>query len=90
MLNILWQLANQPELLQGTRELVRKGQLWSDMVRNPSKPPAPGSEKGYATVRVVQAPPNPIEQAAQHYMHDHGARAFNNAIEGILQDLFAS
>jgi hypothetical protein len=95
VLNILWQLANQPELLQGTRDLIKKGQLWSDMVKNPSKPPAPGSEKGYVTIssRMMLSgramPPNPVQLAALHYMHDHGVRALNHAIEGLLQDLFA-
>lgn len=89
VLNILWQLANQPELLQGTRELMKNGQVWSDMVKNPSKPPAAGSEKSYFTVRVTMMPPNPIEQAALHYMHDHGARGLNSAIEGLLKNLFA-
>lgn len=90
VLNILWQLANQPDLLQGTRDLNKTGQLWSYMVKNPSKPPAPGAEKGSATFRVVQGPPNLLEQAALHYAHDHGFRALNRAIEGLLQDLFAS
>jgi len=90
VLNILWQLANQPEALQFARELTRKGPLLSDTYKNPAKPSAPGSEKAYMAVQVVRMPPNPIEQAAQHYMHNHGARAFNKAIEGLLQDLFAS
>lgn len=85
----LWQLSSQPELLPGTRELMQKGQLWSDMIKNPSKPPAPGSEKSYVTVQMKLAPPNPIREAALHYMHDHGERALNSAIEGLLQDLFA-
>src|SRR5215472_12507634 len=41
-LYILWQLRIQPEILEGTRELIKKGQLWSDMYKNPTKPPAPG------------------------------------------------
>lgn len=86
-LNILWQLANQPQILQGTRDLIRKGQRWSDMVKNPSKPPAPGTVKRYVTARVV--PPNPVEQAAYRYMDEHGARALNRAIEGLLNELFA-
>jgi len=90
VLKILWQLADQPELLQGTRDLIKTGQLWSDMVKNPSKPPAPGAEKGYVTARVVQMPPNPVRDAALRYMHDHGERALNSAIEGLLKDLFAS
>ena len=90
VLNILWQLANQPEALESTRNLIATNHRFSDDFKNPSKPPAPGSEKSYMTVQVVRMPPNPIEQAAQRYMHDHGVRAFNKTIEGLLQDLFAS
>jgi hypothetical protein len=89
VLNILWQLANQPEALEDTRELIKKGGLWSDMFKNPSKPPIPGAEKGSATFRVAQRPPNLVEQAALHYAHDNGFRALNRAIQGLLQDLFA-
>lgn len=87
VLNILWQLANQPEVLDGTRDLVKKGQKLSDIYKNPSKPPAPGTEKARLIARM--APPNPVEQAAYRYMHDHGARALNRAIEGLLKDVFA-
>lgn len=86
-INILWQVANQPELLRGTRELTKKGRLMSDMYKNPTKPPAPGSEKSYVTFRV--APPNPVEQAAVRYMHEHGERGLNSAIEGLLKNLLA-
>lgn len=89
VLNILWSLANQPKLLPGTRDLIKKGQRWSDMVKNPSKPPAPGSEKGYVTISSQRMPPNPVGGAALQYMHDHGVRALNHAIEGLLQDLYA-
>ena len=77
-----------PEVLQDTRELIKKNELWSDMYKNLSKSPVPGSEKGYAAVGIVQMPPNPVEQAALHYMRDHAARALNDAIEGLLKDLF--
>jgi hypothetical protein len=87
VLNILWQLGNQPEVLQGMRELIKKNQRMSDLIKEPSKPPAPGAEKGYVT--LVQRPPNPVEQAAVHYMKDHGVRALNGAIEGLLKDLFS-
>ncbi len=88
VLNILWGLTDQPEVLQGTRDLIKKGQRLSDMYKNPAKPPAPGSEKSYLTARVM--PPNPVEQAAIHYMHDHGIGALNTAIEGLLKNLFTS
>jgi hypothetical protein len=88
-LNILWQLANQPGLLPGTRELIKKGQLWSDMYKSPSKPPAPEPVKGFVTFSSRIAPPNPVQQAALQYMNDHGAHALNSAIKGLLEDLFA-
>jgi hypothetical protein len=34
------------------------------------------------------APPNPVQQAALHYMRDHGVRALNRAIESLLKNLF--
>jgi len=86
-LNILFELASQPEALPGARELVKKGQLLSDTYKNPSKPPAPGSVKG--TVSFRMSPPNPVGQAALHYARDHGGRALNRAIEDLLRDLFA-
>jgi hypothetical protein len=87
-LNILWQLANQPEALQSTRELMKKGQLMSDMYKNPSKPSAPGSARSFVSIRMM--PPNPVQIAAQRYASDHGVRALNSAIEGLLQSLFAA
>jgi hypothetical protein len=86
VLNIVWQLANQPEVLQGTRELIKKGQLTSDIYKNPTKPLAPGSQRYSAVIR--QVPPNPVRLAAVHYMRDHGARGLNSAIEVLLENLF--
>jgi hypothetical protein len=88
VLNILWKLGNQTELLSGTREQMKKGQLLSDMFKNPSKPPVPGSERSYMSVQLVQMPPNLVQEAALRYMKDHGVHAFNSAIEGLLKDLF--
>jgi hypothetical protein len=86
-LNVLWQLNSQPQILEGTRELIRKGERWSDMLKNPSKPPKPGAVKGYVSFQV--APPNPIAEAADRYMNQHGARALKRAIEGMLEKLVA-
>lgn len=88
VLNILWQLGNQPELLSGTREQMKKGELLSDMFKNPSKPPAPGSVRMYLSAQVRMMPPNPVQEAALRYMHDHGVHGLNSAIEGLLKDLF--
>jgi hypothetical protein len=88
-LNILWQLGNQPEVLKGVRELIAKDERFSDMYKNPSQPPAPGAEQGYVSAQIVRMPPNPVEQAAIRYTHDHGMRALNGAIEGLLKDLLA-
>ena len=89
VLNVLWELGNQPGALSSAREMTRKGELMSDIYKNPSKPPVPGSERASFVGRVVQMPPNPVQQAALRYMHDHGVRGLNSAIEGLLRDLFA-
>lgn len=86
VLNIVWQLANQPELLQGTCELIDKGQRTSDFYKDPKKPRTPGSDKG--TVILRQMPPNPVYIAGQHYTREHGIGALNSAIEGLLNELF--
>jgi hypothetical protein len=87
VLNILWQLGNQPDVLQGARALIKDGQLLSDTFKNPSKPPVPGSEKSFVSFRSM--PPNPVQQAALRYVRDHGVLALNSAIQGLLQELFA-
>jgi hypothetical protein len=87
VLNILWQLGNQPDVLEGTRALIKDGQFLSDQFKNPSKPPAPGSGKSFVSIRSV--PPNPVQQAALRTMRDHGVRALNSAIQGLVQELFA-
>jgi hypothetical protein len=90
VVNILWKLAIDPDVLKGTRGLIKDGLLLSDRFKNPSKPPSPGSESAHVTLTGRVMPPNPIEQAALRYMHVHGAHALNSAIEGLLKDLFTS
>ena len=65
-------------------EQVQKGVLLSDLIQHPEKPWKPAG--GYATARVVSYP---VQQAASRYMHDHGARALDHAIDGMLKDLLA-
>lgn len=86
-LNVLWQLGSQPEILEGTRELIKSGKSWSDMVKNPTQPPAPGTAKGYVTARV--APPNPVRQAVSRYTDEHGARALQRAVKDLLNEVLA-
>jgi len=90
-LDILWNLGNQPDALTGARELVRKGERISDMFKNPSKPPEPGTERSYASFAVLRRETltNPVEAAAMKYMRDHGERALDHAIKDLLADLFA-
>lgn len=87
-LNILSMLVSYPDVLQGARDLIKKDQRFSDMYKNPSKPPAPGTAKGYTMVTARVMPPNPIEIAARKYIQDHGMRAMNHAVEDLLGDLF--
>jgi len=89
VLSVLWQLGNQPDALQWGRDLTQNGQLMSDTYKNPSKPPEATSVKSYSTFGVFRVmPPNPVRQAAFRYMDDHGVRALNRAIEGLLKSLF--
>lgn len=84
---VLWQLASQPQVLEGTRVLIKNGKRWSDEVKNPSKPPAPGTAKGYVSAGL--APPNPVRQSADRFSDEHGARALNRAQETLIDELFA-
>lgn len=86
-LNVFWQLAMQPELLDGAREMIRKGQKLSDLINSPSQPPKPGAE--HARVVARMAPPNPIQQAANRYIRDHGMGSMNHAVEDLLKHLLA-
>ncbi|MGA2888907.1 MAG: hypothetical protein ABSE51_12720 [Terracidiphilus sp.] len=88
-LDILWTLGNQPEALTGAREMVRKGERISDEIKNPSKPPEPGTERSYVTLTSRTRDQNPVEVAATNYVRDHGERALNHAIEDLLANLFA-
>ncbi len=87
-IRLVWLLANNTDDFQGIHAQVQKGVLLSDRFPHPEKPLAPSHEqRSFAEVRSV--PPNPVQQAAFRYMHDHGARALNHAIEGLLKDLLA-
>jgi hypothetical protein len=83
-IRLLWNLGNLTDDFAGIHEQVQKGVLLSDLFPHPEKPWKPAG--GYATVRVVSYP---VQQAAFHYMHDHGVRALDHAIEGLLKDLLA-
>jgi hypothetical protein len=83
-IRLLWILGNLTDDFAGIHEQVQKGVLLSDLFPHPEKPWKPTG--GYASVRVVSYP---VQQAASHYMHDHGARALDHAIDGMLKDLLA-
>jgi hypothetical protein len=76
-LNILWRLANYPQTLEGTRELIKTDQS------------VIGIENGQLVIGRAM-PPNLVQQAALKYMHVHGVHALDSAMEGLLHDLFAS
>jgi hypothetical protein len=83
-IRLLWLLGSTTEDFSGIHTEAQKGVLLSDLIPHPEKPPAPGTEKGYVTARTVSYP---LQQAASRYMGDHGARAFDRAIESLLNDL---
>jgi len=76
-LNILWRLANYPQTLEGTRDLIKNDQS------------VIGIENGQLVIGRAM-PPNLVQQAALQYTHRHGAHALDSAIEGLLKDLFQS
>jgi hypothetical protein len=87
VLDLLWSLGNQPKLLTGAREQMKKGEWLSDMYKHPSEPPKPGTVHGHVTLTAHTAPPNPVWIAARSYVHEHGEWAFNRAVEALLKDL---
>jgi hypothetical protein len=85
-IRLVWLLGNSTDDFAGIHSEAQKGVLLSDLIAHPEKPPAPGTATGYMTARIVSFP---VQQAANRYMHDHGARALNNAVEGLLKSLIA-
>jgi hypothetical protein len=76
--------------LEGARNLMAKNERLSDMNRNPLRTSAAGSGNGVVSGQLIVMPPNPINQAALRYIHEHGVRDLDRAIEGLLKDLLAS
>jgi hypothetical protein len=83
-IRLLWNLGNLTDDFAGIHEQVQKGVLLSDLFPHPEKPWKRAG--GYMAARVVSYP---VQQAAIRYMHDHGARALDHAIEGLLKGLLA-
>jgi hypothetical protein len=87
-IRLLWQLANNTGDFSAIHAEVQKGVLLSDRIPHPEQPPAPGQvQRSFGVVRM-ESVSNPVQQAALRYMHDHGDRAFNRAIEELLKNLF--
>jgi hypothetical protein len=86
-IRLLWLLGSTTDDFAGIHEQVQKGVLLSDLYPHPEKPRAPGTGKAYMTSRIVSFP---VQQAAMRYMHDHGARALDHAIEDLLKNLIAA
>ena len=86
-IRLVWQLGNLTEDFEGIHAEAQKGVLASDLISHPEKPPAPGHEQhGTLVFRTVSFP---VQQAAFRYRRDHGDRAIDHAIEGLLKDLIA-
>jgi hypothetical protein len=86
-IRILWDLANEPENLQRTREQAKKGVLFSDYVKQERlkhQNDGPRTAQGYVTLRV--SPPNPITVAGTRYVQERGEKAMAHAIEQLLSD----
>jgi hypothetical protein len=84
-IRLFWLLGNSTDDFQGIHAEAQKGVLLSDRIPHPEQPSAPGKAQGGAVVfRNVSFP---VQQAAYRYVHDHGDRALNRALEDLLKDL---
>ena len=86
-IRILWDLANQPDNLSGARALLKKGVMLSDTISVPATLQNPDQQRFEMRIegRVLT---NPVAAAERQYLSDHGAAALNDAIKGVLDDLF--
>jgi hypothetical protein len=98
-LNVLWQIATQPDKLRGARELIKKKMLFSDEMTEWAKAAVAANAQatnGGGNAVVVNgrmaaqfvAYTNPVEDAERRYLKEHGMIALNRAIEAGLNDLF--
>jgi hypothetical protein len=82
-LRIVWDFANQYENLQGAREAVKKGFLFSDHFR----PPREGEKvQGRVSIRTVVRN-NPVEDAEIRYTRERGELAMAQAIGKLVEDI---
>ncbi len=81
---VLWDLARFPENLALARDRVRRGILASDLFR----PLQNRSSKGQVHLEV-RASNNPVEIAAQQFVHDHGTIALNSAVVAMIDQTLA-
>jgi hypothetical protein len=77
-------LAYQPDIISGAREMVRKGVLFSDEIEQESKTPHRSESFGVARMELLT---NPIEAAGERYVKERGERALRHAVENLLDDL---
>ena len=85
-LRILWDLADMPDNLQAARERVAKGILTSDIFKQAHQGPPSSSVVGggYLIARVKN---NPVENAENQYIREHGMIAFTTTVETMLNSL---
>lgn len=85
---ILWDFANMPGNLMGTREQVAKGELFSETVLKPPAAASASSVGGsYVTFKV--SPPDPMALAQRQFVADKGTRALNAAVVRMLERTLA-
>ncbi len=86
-IRLLWQMGNIEDDFAGIHSQVEKGVLLSDLYPHPERPIPPSQRSGTMIGMTVSFP---VRNAAFQYMHDHGARALNRAIEDLLKNLLAN
>lgn len=83
-LDIVWNLAAQPESLESARQQVKKGVLFSDSFKHQGNV----RTEPHAEVIVRNGKQNPIEAAQMRYIGEHGVFAMMQLLDAFVNDLF--
>jgi len=84
-IRLLWLLGNNEDDFPGIHAATQKGILLSDLLKQQAKSSSGQAQSSFAVLRTVSFP---VQQAAFRYQRDHGVRALNRAIEGLLKNLY--
>jgi hypothetical protein len=84
-IRLLWDLANTTDNLQGARDRVQSGVVFSNVIQKEQQQPTSSSNvQASVQGRLSQ---NPIELTQRLYINQHGTSAFNKAVMKMVGDV---